>query len=209
MHFCYILSGWEGSASDGGVFHDARLHDLVIPAGKYYLADAGYPICDALMVPFHGVWYHLWEWESSGLQYVLIMASLQAFIDLLDRPQNYKELYNLRHSQARNVVERIFGVAKKCFAILRETNEYPMPTQAKIVTGCGVIHNFICTYDPDDMPEPWVPDTILSSLAQSSDTHGSGNIGFQENGHATMHREDISQAMWLSYQEELEQRRQV
>jgi len=76
MHFCYILSGWEGSASDGGVFHDACLHDLVIPAGKYYLADAGYPICDALLVPFRGVRYHLQEWESSGLQYVLIMASL-------------------------------------------------------------------------------------------------------------------------------------
>src|SRR5882724_352097 len=29
MHFCYILSGWEESASDRGVFHDAHLHDLV------------------------------------------------------------------------------------------------------------------------------------------------------------------------------------
>src|SRR5882724_9586980 len=70
MHICYILSGWEGSASNGGVFHDAHVHDLVIPAGKYYLEDAGYPICDALMVPFRGVRYHLREWESSGLQYV-------------------------------------------------------------------------------------------------------------------------------------------
>jgi len=35
MHFCYILSGWERSASDGGVFHDAHVHDLVIPPGKY------------------------------------------------------------------------------------------------------------------------------------------------------------------------------
>src|SRR5882724_4124734 len=75
MHFCYILSGCKGSASDGGIFHDACVHDLVIPPGKYYLADAGYPICDALLVPFHGVQYHLWEWESSGLQCVNFMAS--------------------------------------------------------------------------------------------------------------------------------------
>jgi len=61
------------------------------------------------------------------------------------------ELYNLSHSQAQNVVERIFGVAKKHFAILWDTNEYPMPTQAKIVSACGVMHNFICTYDPDQM----------------------------------------------------------
>ena len=52
MYFCYILSGWEGSASDGGVFHDAHAHDLVIPKGQYYLADAGYAMCDALLVPF-------------------------------------------------------------------------------------------------------------------------------------------------------------
>ena len=84
LHFCYIHSGWEGSASDGGVFHDACVHDMVIPPGKYYLADAGYPICDALLVPFCGVQYHLWEWEISGLWYVLIMASLQDFIVLLD-----------------------------------------------------------------------------------------------------------------------------
>jgi len=54
MHFCYILSGWEGSASGGGSFMMHAFHDLVIPAGMYYLADASYPICDALLVPFHG-----------------------------------------------------------------------------------------------------------------------------------------------------------
>ena len=113
----------------------------------------------------------------------------------MDRPQNYKELYNLRHSQARNVVERIFGVAKKRFAILQETNEYPMPTQAKIVTGCGVVHNFIGTYDPDDMPESWERDTVPSSPAQSPGTHGCGNIGVQESHRATKQREDIAQAM--------------
>ena len=74
MQFCYILSGWEGSASDGGVFQDAWLYDLEIPEGKYYLADAGYPICDALLVPYHGVQYHLREWEASGLQYVPFVA---------------------------------------------------------------------------------------------------------------------------------------
>jgi len=52
MHFCYILSGWEGSACDGVVFHDAQVHDFEIPEGKFYLADAGYPLCDVLLVPF-------------------------------------------------------------------------------------------------------------------------------------------------------------
>jgi len=87
--------------------------------------------------------------------------------DLLDRPQNYKELYNLRHSQARNVVKRIFGVAKKHFAILWETNEYPIPTQAKIVSACGVMHNFIHTYDPDEVLDPGEPEAVDTSPADA------------------------------------------
>ena len=106
----------------------------------------------------------------------LIFYSLS---DLLDRPQNYKELYNLRHSQAWNVVERIFGVAKKCFAILWETNEYPMPTQAKIVSACGVMHNFIHTYDPAEVLEPCQPEAVDTSPAEDIGG-GNGNIGGPE-----------------------------
>lgn len=66
--FCYILSGWEGSAADGRVFEDARRRDFAIPPGKYYLADAGFLNCDALLVPYRGVHYHLKEWEQSSLR---------------------------------------------------------------------------------------------------------------------------------------------
>jgi len=90
MHFLYILSGWEGSASDGGVFLDACLHDLKIPKGKYYLADAGYAICDSLLVPFQGVQYHLWELEASGLQY----AGLCSIICVL----TYQQAQNLQRA---------------------------------------------------------------------------------------------------------------
>ena len=76
MHFCYILSGWEGSACDGGVFHDARVHYFEIPEGKFYLADAGYPLCDVLLVPFRGVRYHLQEWEACALRYVIYLCIL-------------------------------------------------------------------------------------------------------------------------------------
>jgi len=86
-----------------------------------------------------------------------------ALADLLDRPQNYMELYNLRHSQAWNVVKRIFGVAKKRFAILWEANEYSMPAQAKIVSACGVIRNFICTYEPDEVLDPGDPEAVDTS----------------------------------------------
>lgn len=62
MRFLYVLSGWEGSTSDATMYASSRRVDLTIPAGKYYLADAGFGICDALLVPYRGVCYHLAEW---------------------------------------------------------------------------------------------------------------------------------------------------
>jgi hypothetical protein len=62
MIFIYVLSGWEGSASDSHIFHFARRRDLELPKGKYLLADAGFPSCDLLLVPYRGVRYHLKEW---------------------------------------------------------------------------------------------------------------------------------------------------
>jgi len=57
-----MLSGWEGSAADATMYTRSRFVDLVIPANRFYLADAGFGICDSLMVPFRGVRYHLAEW---------------------------------------------------------------------------------------------------------------------------------------------------
>lgn len=69
------------------------------------------------------------------------------------RPRNYKELYNLWHSKACNVVERIHGVLKKHFAMAREPSMYLIATQSHIVPALCTLHNFIQIYDLDDMPK--------------------------------------------------------
>ena len=79
--FTYVLSGWEGSAADAAIYNDARHTDFCIPAGKYYLADAGFASCDELLVPYRGVRYHLAEWARADLRSVyhilmLIMLNL-------------------------------------------------------------------------------------------------------------------------------------
>lgn len=66
MRIVYVLSGWEGSASDSRVFEDARNSDFRIPPGRYYLGDAGYANSDAVLVPYRGVRYHLKEWGNSS-----------------------------------------------------------------------------------------------------------------------------------------------
>ena len=70
LQFCHILSGWEGSVSDSTLFADARKHDLIIPKGKYFLADAGFPLCRGLLVPYRGVRYHLCEWEQAAQRFI-------------------------------------------------------------------------------------------------------------------------------------------
>jgi hypothetical protein len=74
LSFTYALTGWEGSATDARVYEAARGLDLIIPSGKYYLADGGFPMCKELLVPYRGVRYHLAEWGRAGIRHVLICS---------------------------------------------------------------------------------------------------------------------------------------
>lgn len=74
MEFLYVLPGWEGSAADSRVFENACREDFRIPDRRYYLANAGYGNCDALLVPYRSVRYHLKEWGSSANRRVLFCA---------------------------------------------------------------------------------------------------------------------------------------
>ena len=141
MKFVYVLPGWEGSSSDSRVLRDAmtRRDPFVIPhgiqlfiyilcvisigftfevliyflfVGKYYLVDAGYTNGPGFLAPYRSTRYHLNEWMLSD-----------------SNPTNYKELFNLRHSSARNVIERTFGLFKKRWAILRTTSWFDTKTQ--------------------------------------------------------------------------------
>lgn len=62
LRFVYLHTGWEGSAADSLIYHCTRAADLSIPPGKFYLADAGFPACDGLVIPYRRMRYHLQEW---------------------------------------------------------------------------------------------------------------------------------------------------
>jgi hypothetical protein len=80
QYFCTILvgdypieryrSGSNGaqtqSLSEFKYIHGLPVLDFIIPEGHYYLADAGYPNSDLLLVPYRGVRYHLKEWATGG-----------------------------------------------------------------------------------------------------------------------------------------------
>jgi hypothetical protein len=68
MRFLYLLTGWEGSVNDSFLYSDARINDLHVPSGYFYLGDAGFPLCNSVLVPYCGVRYHLQEWGQAHQQ---------------------------------------------------------------------------------------------------------------------------------------------
>ncbi|XP_042016260.1 uncharacterized protein LOC121764282 [Salvia splendens] len=120
--------GWEGSAGDSRILRDAisRPLGLKVPKGCYYLCDNAYPNAEGFVTPFKGVHYHLKEWGPST-----------------QAPQMPEELFNLRHSKARNVIERSFAVLKMRWGILCFASFYPIEVQTGLIIACFLLHNFI------------------------------------------------------------------
>src|SRR5436190_12008391 len=77
-------------------------------------------------------------------------------------PQTPQELYNLRHSSLRNAIERIFGVLKKRFPILKNQLEFPYNVQVRLVKVLCCLHNIIRLVGGDDIyDEEWERDQRL------------------------------------------------
>ncbi|KAL4030161.1 hypothetical protein IC575_008397 [Cucumis melo] len=141
--FVYVLSGWEGSAADSRILRDAisRPNGLKVPKGYYYLVDAGYPNAEDFLAPYRGQRYHLQEWRGAE-----------------NVPSNLKEFFNMKHSSARNVIERAFGVLKGRWAKLWGKSYYPVEVQCRTILACCLLHNLInremTTFDiVDDIDE--------------------------------------------------------
>ncbi|KAG8378996.1 hypothetical protein BUALT_Bualt07G0042400 [Buddleja alternifolia] len=130
LKFLYVLPGWEGSAPDARVLRDALQRPNCLKI-KYYLVDAGYTNGPGFLAPDRATRYHLNEWRGNT-------------------PTNYKELYNLRHSSARNAIERTFDLLKKRWAILRIASFYDLKTRIRIINACCSLHNFVRGEIPED-----------------------------------------------------------
>lgn len=132
LRFTFIHAGWQGSAHDALVLKDAIAKGrFTPPAGKYFVADGGFYSTGFMLIPYTKTRYHLREWEAAAA-----------------RPSNKEELFNLRHAQLRNVIERIFGVLKRKFKILQRPPEFTIRQQVQLVLALTAVHNFIVDKGP-------------------------------------------------------------
>ncbi|XP_057790865.1 uncharacterized protein LOC131007974 [Salvia miltiorrhiza] len=183
LKFTYVLPGWEGSAADSRILRDSlsRPYGLRVPKGNYYLCDNGYANCEGFLAPYKGVRYHLKEWGP--------MAA---------RPQNPKELFNLRHAKARNAIERVFGVMKMRWGILRSASYYPIKIQIRLIMACFVLHNFIrgeMVVDPIEQQF----DGLFPEAAELEPDHGEVVDSVDPSPVWNAARDELAHSMWQQY----------
>ncbi|KAL4367185.1 hypothetical protein GQ457_05G027840 [Hibiscus cannabinus] len=193
MLFTFVCAGWEGTAHDTRVFVNAilsnRAEQISLPmpsAGKYYVVDAGYPNIPGFLAPFRGQRYHARDFIGRH------------------QPKGKEELFNMRHSSVRNVIERSIGVLKKRFAILRDMPNYPLRKQRYIPKACCTIHNFIrLEAEKDELFDEGERENeqeFDDTEATSSDSHEE-YIAFDMSQTAEMAqvREEIATSLWINY----------
>ena len=118
------------------------------------------------------------------------------------KPKNAKELFNLRHSSLRNVIERIFGVLKQQWQILGGKGyEYSIDTQVDLFCALISLYNFGKDYGEDYMFNEAIP----TNESQDQDSNlevlvtGTGNKWMEKK------RDDIAARMWNDYQVYIEE----
>lgn len=142
------------------------------------MCDNGYANVEGFLTPYRRVRYHRDAWGNRAVG-----------------PQNYKELFNWRHSQARNVIERAFGLLKKRWAILRSPSFYPLKTQNRIILACMLLHNFIRSKMPDD-PIEEVNDEVVSPTHEIEEDFINN---FDASDDWDIWRENLALSMWNTH----------
>jgi hypothetical protein len=144
------------------------------------LGDAGYGNSEFVMAPYRGVRYHLKEQRQANR-----------------KPENAKELFNLRHSSLRNVIERIFGVLKRQWKILGGKGcEYSIDTQVDLSCALIGLYNFgkqrgeTDTFEEDN----WLD--LLSVEEEVPYESGSVAAGAKK---MEKKRDEIAERMWNDY----------
>ena len=106
-------------------------------------------------------------------------------------PQDAKELFNLRHSSLRNAIERVFGVIKKRFPILKNTSSHSFDTITDVIIACCILHNFIHIHSNG---EDWIDEEYdIQYENQSSEKE---DINKPDDDYSTDERRREGNRMW-------------
>lgn len=115
LKFLDVVCRWPGSVHDSRMFNESSIMGK-LERGEikgWLLGDSGYPLKPYLLTP------------------------------LLNPETRAEKNYNFSHIQARNVIERSFGVLKRRFAYLMGPVRQEFKNAIPSITSCFVLHNFL------------------------------------------------------------------
>ena len=151
------------------------------------LVDAGYANTPQFLAPYRGTRYHLQE-QGRARQ----------------KPQNHKEIFNLRHAQLRNHIERIIGILIMRYPMLKAASLYDIDTQVDIAVACCVTHNFIRLHNGDmslahDVAED-INQNNMQVVPEGDDQYNNDVPAFNNLWQAGNDmRDQIAKIMWEDY----------
>ena len=122
------------------------------------------------------------------------------YYNVITSPNNTKELFNLRHTMARNVIEHIFGILKARFTILTIRPRFNLDIVARLPPALAALHNFIRVHDPNEISDFLQDDPDDLELPYVGELAG-GFLNAAERQMANTQRGGIAQDMWIQYQE--------
>ncbi|XP_067643829.1 uncharacterized protein [Eurosta solidaginis] len=143
--FVFIDVGTNGRANDAGVFHRSCLKDILEK-------EENLPK-DSLVG------------RGRNLPYVIVGDDAFPLQKHIMKPYPYhtknikRQIFTLRLSRARPVVEHVFGMICNRFRVLLTIINLKVETVEKIVSACIVLHNFLLQVD----------NTYVSSLRETPD----------------------------------------
>jgi hypothetical protein len=188
LRFTFVYPGWEGSAHDASVVRDALIKNAWLPPkGRFYLADAGYTTSEHLIIPYNKTRYHLREQALAS-----------------QKPKTKEELFNLRHAQLRNAIERIFGVLKRKFQILNKPAEFSIKVQIDLILALTGLFNYITDdqrandEDFNDLNQYDTDDTASETIPYPLPSFSTVQLAAKEQ--MIRFRDTIATAMWDDYQ---------
>lgn len=104
----------------------------------------------------------------------------------------------MRHTRARNIIERAFAVLKMRWGILRSACYYPVKIQTQLILACFLLHNYCRTAMPVDPLDQTTDVYDDQTAAEPDDPNVQGEyIDSVEPSNAwTQMREDLAGSMW-------------
>ncbi len=147
-------------------------------------------------VPF--IWMESCQWSVHCSSFLKLLTLM-----FFQSPCNPKELFNLHHVSACNVIEQIFGVLKQHFRILQLPPEYDMNVQALIPPALAALHNFIWQYDPGEIQlyDDQLVDFQMGFYPESTGELVTHVVTLDETARANERRDRIMDDMWEQYQQ--------